>query len=287
MDKNVYSILEKYVPSRIAEQIKSVLQEALRLEAIPIEENLIPVGTSKLGGLPDLPRMFEWPSWNGKPLGFITQINLAELPKFDFLKTLPLSGLLSFFYSAEQETWGFYPSDKGSWKVVFFTEVSNLERRNFPLNLTGDGKYKSCSLKFHHSITFPPWESTSIQELSLTREEEDHYFEFGEKLQEYLREDTEFVHRLLGYPIQIQGDMQIQCQLLSNGWNTGDPETYRNPLAKKLYERANDWQLLLQIDSDQAAGMTWGDVGRIYYWIRKEDLQAANFDSTWMILQCS
>ena len=31
----------------------------------------------------------------------------------------------------------------------------------------------------------------------------------------------------------------------------------------------------------------WGDVGRLYFWIRDADLRARRFDATWLILQCS
>lgn len=33
--------------------------------------------------------------------------------------------------------------------------------------------------------------------------------------------------------------------------------------------------------------MMWGDVGRIYFWIREQDLKNFDFDKTWLILQCS
>jgi hypothetical protein len=31
----------------------------------------------------------------------------------------------------------------------------------------------------------------------------------------------------------------------------------------------------------------WGDVGRIYYWIREQDLRSRAFDAAWLILQCT
>jgi uncharacterized protein YwqG len=34
------------------------------------------------------------------------------------------------------------------------------------------------------------------------------------------------------------------------------------------------------------AGMMWGDVGRLYYWIKHEDLKAARWELSWLILQC-
>ncbi len=46
---------------------------------------------------------------------------------------------------------------------------------------------------------------------------------------------------------------------------------------------ANDLPVL-QVDSDYA--LIWGDMGTIYFWIRKQDLAAHDFSKTWMILQC-
>jgi uncharacterized protein YwqG len=56
--------------------------------------------------------------------------------------------------------------------------------------------------------------------------------------------------------------------------------------AAELKAGSMDWHLLLQVDSEQAAGMMWGDVGRLYYWIRSKDLKAGNFDNVWLVLQC-
>jgi uncharacterized protein YwqG len=32
--------------------------------------------------------------------------------------------------------------------------------------------------------------------------------------------------------------------------------------------------------------MMWGDVGRIYYWIKHPDLIARDWELSWLILQC-
>jgi len=32
--------------------------------------------------------------------------------------------------------------------------------------------------------------------------------------------------------------------------------------------------------------MMWGDVGRIYYWIRRNALATRDFDQTWLVFQC-
>ena len=86
----------------------------------------------------------------------------------------------------------------------------------------------------------------------------------------------------------IQSEMELECQLVSNGLYCGDPSGYNDPKAKELEKGAKDWILLLQIDSeDEKTGMMWGDVGRLYFWIKREDLKNKNFNKSWMILQCS
>jgi uncharacterized protein YwqG len=51
----------------------------------------------------------------------------------------------------------------------------------------------------------------------------------------------------------------------------------------------SSWRLLeslVQIDSEETAGMMWGDSGRIYHLIRKTDLGERRFDRTWAGLEC-
>ncbi len=55
-------------------------------------------------------------------------------------------------------------------------------------------------------------------------------------------------------------------------------------------EGAKDWILLLQVDTDDDSdgpGWMWGDCGRIYFWIRRQDLAARRFDRAWTVLQCT
>ena len=53
----------------------------------------LPIGGSRFGGLPDLPPNLSWPSWKGKKLPFLAQIDLATLPQ----SPLPSEGWLFVF----------------------------------------------------------------------------------------------------------------------------------------------------------------------------------------------
>ena len=94
----------------------------------------------------------------------------------------------------------------------------------------------------------------------------------------------------LGNVVIIQGDMRLECQLASNGiYFSGEPPESEREKIETLTPGASDWILLLQIDTDDresGPGWMWGDVGCLYFWIKKQDLAAGNFDAIWGVLQC-
>lgn len=73
---------------------------------------------------------------------------------------------------------------------------------------------------------------------------------------------------------------------VSNKWFVFDGTGYNNPARNELEKGVYDWILLLQIDSEEEIGFMWGDVGRLYFWIREKDLKEKNFENSWVILQC-
>ena len=74
--------------------------------------------------------------------------------------------------------------------------------------------------------------------------------------------------------------MRLECQLASHGVTD-----INDPRAAKLSKGIKEWQLLLQIDTDERIGMRWGDAGMLYFWITESDLKAHSFDHTWLVLQ--
>ncbi len=119
-------------------------------------------------------------------------------------------------------------------------------------------------------MTLPPWETVFVEGLNLSEKETESYIDLLVRTSGGGR----FIHKLLGYPNPIQGGMQLQCQLAFHGLYTGLGTDFKDPRRDELEKGASDWQLLLQIDSDEKnTGMMWGDVGRLYFWIRKDDLK--------------
>ena len=53
-----------------------------------------------------------------------------------------------------------------------------------------------------------------------------------------------------------------------------------------MTDTQQDWRLLLQLDTDDAAGWMWGDVGTLYYAVRDSVQRPGVFRDAWMVFQC-
>ncbi|MFN0155531.1 MAG: YwqG family protein [Gaiella sp.] len=263
-----------------AAALETLTRSSIRLQSELVDEPSIGIGESKLGGHPDLPSAVEWPRYADLPQSFIAQINLAEVHRYDVDRLLPASGLLSFFYDSAQSVWGFDPREDGAWAVHYVPEGEDLIRRGPPSDLPEEGAFRAMRLNPSVELTYAPWEFSEVGALNLTRDEQFAYADLFEG-------GGETIHRLLGHPDPIQGDMQLECQLVSHGLYCGNSTGYNDPRAAELEPGAVDWRLLLQVDSEDDAGMMWGDVGRIYYWIHREALAARDWHQARLVLQCS
>jgi len=281
--QRIVELIEKSSLGFKAELIKSI-RPSIQISTKRVEISTMPIGSSRMGGVPDLPPSVEWPSWvfpeTGKShsLDFIAQINLKDLANFPCSEDLPKEGMLYFFYDMTNCTWGFDPKDKGSARTIYYSgKAETLERRPLPEYLVPT---HACQLFFDQGWTtrdslFDPDED----------EGEGEFSELIEVIDNFCSDESE--HHLLGNANTIQSDMEQDCQLVTHNIYCGNSDGYNTDRAKALREDAKQWKLLLQVDSDENPGWMWGDLGRIYFWIKESDLKACNFDDTWLILQCS
>ena len=266
--------------SRLVKDIDRLARPSIRILATKTNESLMKPGASKLGGVPDLPPGTTWPELKGEPQSFIAQIRLDDVRQYDSEKVLPQSGMLWFFYDAQQETYGADPADRGGWQVLFKDgDLSNLQKPSFPVKLPATSKFNACSPGFASEITFSQQPPLEISDLDWTDEDQKKY----ESVLSSFASQTGRItprHRMLGFSDTIQDDMRLQCQLASNGLTD-----INDPKAAALTKGATEWQLLLQVDTDEEIGMRWGNAGMLYYWIKLADLQTRHFDASWLVLQ--
>lgn len=265
--------------AQFLKDIDRLSQASIRLKASPQPETAFSVGQSKLGGQPDLPLDMAWPLWHGIPQSFLAQIRLADAHPYDAPSYLPSEGMLWFFYDAQQETYGDHPSDLGGWNVTFRADLTALRRVAFPSTLPAKSRFQSCSLSFASEMTLTQHPELEIPDLAWTAEEQTRYEHFLAGFPD-LADHATTHHRLLGFPDAIQDDMRLQCQLLSHGIPDED-----DPRAQALHQGACDWQLLLQVDTDERAGMRWASTGMLYFWTPVADVRVRDFTASWLVLQ--
>lgn len=286
--------IREALPGPDGDAAVDALEPSIRLRAQRTDD--VPLGASRIGGIPDVPRGFEWPAWvsrrttftpafeveEGAPekidLAFIAQLRLADLAPFEVASSLPRPGWLLFFFDADTQPWGFDPAHAGGARVLHVEAPLDALVRT--PGATPDTPSFPCRVDFQPSWTLPE----EIPPAIATVRAKDAYVDVRLAVDGF---DPNVVHRMFGQPDAIQDDMRLEAELVANGLSCGDSSAYSDPRRPALEARKSEWQLLLQIDSDEAGpGWMWGDTGRIYFWIRREDLRARRFDRTWTILQC-
>ena len=237
------------------------------------------LGASRFGGEPDLPPVAAWPRWREGPLSFLAQLDLATLP--DASGLLPDTGTLLFFFDSQKQPWGFDPADEGGARVVYSeADPRVLVRTAFPEDLPTAARFAARSLEARPVATLPTDGERAGLEL-----EEDEAAELYAELEAGIT-GLEAEHRVLGWPAELQNPMELECQLVSNGLYCGNSAGYQSEAAQRLAPGADDWILLCQLDSDETLGWMWGDLGRLYFWIKRGHLAARRFDRVWTVLQC-
>ncbi len=84
-------------------------------------------------------------------------------------------------------------------------------------------------------------------------------------------------------------DMQEECQLVSNGiyFGGGGGPVFDHVKAAQFAPGIKDWRFLLEVGSDDNAGLEWTGYGTLYFWIREEDLRHRDFHNVWALFQCT
>lgn len=179
--------------------------------------------------------------------------------------------------------WGYDPKDKGGFKVVCYTgDLSQLYITPLPDALDDFLQFKPCKITFVLENSYPGDICDFKDVFGIS--DKDKWDEFSNLYYNHISKGS--INKLLGYPDLIQGDIFLESQLVTNGLYCGDPTGYNDPRRKELEKGISDWILLFQIDSDDNADMMWGDVGRIYFVIKKDDLNNLIFDKIWSSFQC-
>jgi hypothetical protein len=202
---------------------------------------------SKLGGRPDLPVGSAWPMGAAGPMRFLGQIELSEARTAQAIEWLPERGALYVFCEAVLH-------DGREFVRVLYVRDANVAT----LSMVGaSAPERHIDLLPVRSLPSSCWLAVD-DDFSAAVEASAEHHERLPKLQAPR-------HQLGGYPDEIQKEqMAISCQRLAG---------------------PGDWRLLLQLDTDGALKMEFGDGGRLFVFVRETDAKAGDFTRTVTIWQ--
>jgi hypothetical protein len=154
-------------------RLAAASRHAMVLEPGPVEGGAdVPIGVSRLGGMPDLPAAMRWP-WRPAmsaevfkehaahpwPLSFVAQIDFAEIHSAGGLEGFPSSGRLLFFCDPIFSSIGGDREDQVFASVIFLgDEVDRLGRRDFPVEFANPAYGLPGNFMFRpRRMTPKPW----------------------------------------------------------------------------------------------------------------------------------
>jgi len=228
----------------------------------------MPIGASRLGGMPYAPHGFQWPMADTEPMLFVGHINCSELHDLPGAERLSSSGLLAFFGDHDSVT-GCLLTGRGV-AVFHWPDINHLLPATPPIELMM--VFPLCALVFRALIDLPDPFSTVVGDILTDEEQVSSYAAVRDAIRHYgipdeLHSDCGF-GKLLGWPSLVQQD---DLDVLGDA---ADP---------------NDFRLLLQLDQysngEELEG--WGPGGSLYFVMRDCDLRQGRFDRCEFDMQCT
>ena len=193
---------------------------------------------SHFGGMPYFETGETWPTTkSGRPLDFIMQVAASEGAG------LPAGiGLVQLFYSWEEFPWD---TDQEGWLVKTYPTIL-LERAHVIARPALLVEPVFCEIDFTPIQTLPDWdgiddypEGATAGTLASALQEEESWEAYNQAVEQLIGEQN-FKSTVGGHPAWVQG-----------GATPIDAAGRRLPL-------------LFQLDSEDAAGIMWGDSGLVY-----------------------
>ena len=275
----------RYFSAQDAEKWIGLLRPAFHLRTLAPDESV----AGYLGGDPLLPADVEWPQWEGHgPLNFIAAIDCAQVPAHELDIPLPESGQLLFFYYDGLGDSSVAYTDPDSvihgTRVIYIPDGADVDERPAPDELT---PYPRLLLGGEMIATAPDNENAALIAAYGDPDTTDYIDYpttdadgdgFWNELSAFRRDHWPH-HRIGGYALPVQGSVEPEAARVFHPGKEEEATIAAKQLASQLV-------LLAQIDSDSRSGMGWGDAGRLYWMISRDDLTAGRFDKATFTWQC-
>jgi uncharacterized protein YwqG len=259
-------------------ELLGILKPSLYIISAKEKSNKV---SSKFGGIPDVPKNFEYPLSDNKPLTFLGQILLNDLTHFKNISLIPTDGILYFFI--DTNIVNRYPNRKNEFKVIFSSKSNKDDL--MPYENNKDVRVINESfLNFFEDYSFPAYQDYEMLQLKKKG------IDLDEKIDEIIELKSESLgyisnvgHQAFGNPKALQGTVKFH-------WSMSKLE-YNFPLSEEQQTQVNqsekEYELLLQVDfSDENLNCSelYGD-SVAYFGITREDLKNKNFDAVELCFQ--
>jgi hypothetical protein len=262
---------------------KDAIEQGGEIPLVGRERDL-PLGASRFGFVPDLPPGMEWPTFEGKKLWFLAQIDFSAMPRWKG-NVLPEDGWLYVFAMfPEQQT------PENPWRNMVWYHRGAREKLVRAKKPTDGEVWRIGNTYRVTEQLLPLTGSIGIDvDRSALNEETREAAEY--ELDDIVEEASPRHANSRSDPVQPSGYLLGQMSEIDGSAQSivGDLLESRVDAAAQLVAKepkgpGTDWMCLLTLYS--AGTMQWSDCGLLYLLIRKSDLAAHNFTRVCMAI-CS
>ncbi|WP_416954843.1 YwqG family protein [Nocardioides sp. T5] len=272
----ITALANEHLPVAAAQDFLALVRPALRLEHAGDGDPVV----AQLGGLPSLP-INSWPVWDGHgPLSHVLTFECEPVTTMLPELGLPTTGRLAFFYfdgafddfASPVGTWD--PTTRPGFRVMHVhpERAAAHDRMHLatpaPPGLT---PFPAVAMTTVRTMSWPGSESPAAESIwakaGLVGPRPGVAAPSVVALYDALHElphggyDT---HQIGGHACPQQNAVEMEVEQLRRGL-TGEPFEWSDPAVQAV---ASGWQLVVQVASDDAADMMWGDVGQLYFLAR-------------------
>jgi uncharacterized protein YwqG len=233
---------------------------------------------SKIGGRPYLPPGEAWPSLGpGRPeLFLLAQLNFSQLPA---IAGFPGEGLLQFFIAGDDTHGMDYrePSVGRGHRVIFWPEVAS---GTDPVHASGPDLERAVE---YMDVPFTVTEGVRLAGHATAQPMPLDDFRFESTFREFL---TTPAGAPAAQSLSRAGEMNLAHVFASGGHRMGGYPRFIHHDPRRRDYLAGFTTLLLQLDSDESAGITWGDGGTGGFFIEPDRLAARDFSRVLYCWDC-
>lgn len=245
-------------------------------ELVPCKQNEIPLGASKVGGMPDLPPHLQYPTQENGLYSFHAQINCAEAAPYQ--NYLPRQGMLYFFVSDEESV--------QTAKVLYSESTENLspyaldDDSFFYDESIPDAGYEAQAVAFKNHLSIPIF-SHITQRIALERfpecaelwkkpEDPDEFEAYDERM-----DDINYSE----FDLKSTSHHAININVFTQN------ESPQEQASARYGGDAHEWMVLLCMESE--GSFNFWDAGTLTYCIHKKDLAINDFSTIYASIESS